>query len=61
MIFVVNNSSSSHTYNRKNDFLVLCEGDNFDINRSFGAPEKRFSINFSKSNRKFFLRMDKSQ
>ena len=37
----------SHADNHKNNFLVLGEGDTFGINRSFGAPEKMFSINFS--------------
>ena len=31
-------SSSYHANNRKNDFLVLDEGDTFGINGSFGAP-----------------------
>ena len=31
-IFGVNNSSSSHTNNLKNDFLILGEGDTFVIN-----------------------------
>ena len=35
--------------------LVLGEGDNFGINGSFGAPEKQFSINFSKAQTKFCL------
>ena len=30
-------------------FLVLDEGDSFGINGSFDAPEKMFSINFSKA------------
>ena len=39
-IFGVKNSSSSHTDNLENDFLILGEGDIFGINGSFGAPEK---------------------
>ena len=39
--FGVDNSSSPHADNRKKTFLVLGEGDTFDINRSFGAPEKK--------------------
>ena len=35
-------SLSSHTDNRKNDFLVSDEGDTFGINRSFGALVKKF-------------------
>ena len=34
---------------------MLGEGDTFSINRSFGAPEKKFSINFSKAKPKFCL------
>ena len=41
VIFGVVNSSSSHADNWKNDFLVLCEGPTYDINRSFGTPEKK--------------------
>ena len=47
VIFSVDNSLSSHTNNQKNDFLVL--GGNHD------APEKNFSINFSKAETKFDL------
>ena len=53
--FGVDNSSSSQTDNRKSNFLVLGEGLTFGINESFGSPEKKFCINFSKSNRKFCL------
>ena len=54
-IIGVDNSSSSHGDNRKDDFLVLGEGDTFFINGSFGALEKKFSINFSKAKTKFSL------
>ena len=47
-IFSVDNSSSSHTDNSKNDLFVLGEELTYDINGSFGTPEKEFSINFSK-------------
>ena len=40
IIFGVDNSSSSHSDNLKNDFLILGEGDTFGINGSFGAPQK---------------------
>ena len=36
-------------------FLVLGKGDTFRINGSFGAPDKKLSINFSKSKTKFCL------
>ena len=38
--FGVNNSSSSHTDNRKNKFLVLDEGPAYGINGNFSSPEK---------------------
>ena len=55
LIFAVDNSSSSHTDNLQNNFLILGEGDIFGINGSFGAPEKKFTINFNKANTKFCL------
>ena len=39
IIFGVNNSSSSHTDNLKNDFLVLREGTTDDINGSNSAGD----------------------
>ena len=47
--FRVDNSSSSHTDNRKIIFLVLSEGTTYDIDGSFGTPDKKFSINFSQT------------
>ena len=41
VIFGVDNSSSFHTDNKKNNFLVLGEGQNQGINDSIGAAEKR--------------------
>ena len=52
--FGIDNSSSSHTDNRKNNFLVLGEGDTFSIKGNFGAPEKKFSINLSKAKTKCY-------
>ena len=49
VIFNIDNSSSSHADNRKNNFLVLDKGDTFGINRSFGVLERKFSINFRKT------------
>ena len=43
-IFDADNSSSSHTDNRKNIFLVLDEGDTFHINGSSGTPEKNLIL-----------------
>lgn len=45
VIFDVNNTSSSHTNNKK-DVLALGEGPTAGINDSVGAAEKKFSINF---------------
>ena len=53
LIFGVDNSSSSHADNCKNNFLMLVEDLTYGINRSFGAPEKKFSIDFSKLNTTF--------
>ena len=47
IIFGVDNSSSSHTDNRKNTFSVLDGGPTYSINRSFGSPEKMLTVNFS--------------
>ena len=46
-IFGVDNSSLSQTDICKINFLVLHEGDTFDINGNLGVPEKKFSFNFS--------------
>ena len=54
-LFCAVNSSSSHFDNRKNNFLILGECPIDGINESFGLPEKKFNINFSKRNTKFFL------
>ena len=48
------NNSSSHTYNRKNDVLVLKEGPTDDINGTINAAEKNFNIDFSKAKTNFF-------
>ena len=54
IIFDVNNSSSSHSDNRKNNFLTG-EDPTFEVNGKFGSPEKKISINFIKANTKFSL------
>ena len=53
VIFGVDNSSSSHTDNWKNNFLALREGPTQGINDSTGAAGKKISINFSKVNTNF--------
>ena len=55
VIFGNDNSSSCHTDNWKNKFLVLGEGSSQGINDSTGAADKHFSVNFSKANTKFCL------
>ena len=35
--------------------MVVGEGPTFGINESFGTPEKKYGINFSKANTKFCL------
>ena len=55
-MFGVDNISSYHADNLKNNFLVLSEWDTFSIDGSFGEPEKKtknISINFSKTNTKY--------
>ena len=44
VIFDVVNSSSSHTDNHKNNFLILGGSLTYDINGSFGSPEKKLLI-----------------
>ena len=41
IIIGVDNSSSSHSGNGKNNFLILGNGPTFGINGSFGLPEKK--------------------
>ena len=53
IIFGVDNSSSSHVDNRKNNFLMLGLGPTFRINGSFGLSEKKISINFTGATTKF--------
>ena len=44
IIFDADNSSSSHTDNRKNKFLVLDEGDTCHINGGSGTSEKKLIL-----------------
>ena len=55
IIFGVDNSSSSHTDNLKNNLIILGKGDTSGLNGSFGAPEEKLSTTFSKANTKFCL------
>ena len=55
ILFGFDNSSSSHSDNCKNNFLILGEFPTFGISGRFGWPKKRFSIDFSKANTKLCL------
>ena len=55
IIFGVDSSSSPHVDNRKNKSLMLGLGPTYRINGRFDSMEKKFSINFTKSNTKFCL------
>ena len=58
VFFDVDNSSSSHVDNCKNNFLVLGEGPTDDINGTIGTAEKKIGINFSKKKEKILLYND---
>ena len=49
----VDNSSSSHSDNRKYNFIILGEGDTFGFNGSFGAPEKGLVLILVKQTQNF--------
>ena len=49
IFFRVHNSLSFHAKSIKNNFLVLGDGDASGVNESSCTPEKKFSINFSKT------------
>ena len=53
VIFSVDDSSSSHTDNCKNNFLELGEGTNDDRNDSVNATGKKYNIKFTKAKKKF--------
>ena len=55
VIFGIDNTSSSHTDNQKNKFLVIGGGTTKSLDYSISTVEKEISINFSKSNTKFCL------
>ena len=52
IVFGVDNSSSSHSDNFKNNFLVLGEGTTYGINGSFGSTEKILLLNLLKQAQK---------
>ena len=57
LFFGVDNSSSSHIDNHKNNFIVLGEGPANYTNDSPSAAKQKFSINFTKAKTKFWLRL----
>ena len=54
-MFYVDNRSSLHSDNRRNNFLVLGQNPTCGINGKFGEPEKKFCINISKASTKVCL------
>ena len=52
-IFIVDNSSSPHSDNLKNDFLILGEVPTFGINRRFGVSEKKLILVLVKQTQNF--------
>ena len=48
IMFGVDNSSSSHADNCKNNFLVLCKGDTFGIMEALGHQRKRLVLTLLK-------------
>ena len=54
-IFGVDNSSSSHIDNPKNNLSVSCKGRSEGINSCVGSEGKKININFSEANTKFCL------
>ena len=57
VIFGVDNISSPHADKRKNNFLVLGKGPTDVINGSVCAAEQKFSVNHTKAQTKFCLRL----
>ena len=53
LIFFGDNSSSSHTDNRQNDFLVLDKGPTDGINGSVGAGQEKLVLNLVKQIQSF--------
>ena len=51
--FGVDNSSSSHFDNHKNNFLILSEGSTSDINGSFSSPGKYLVLILVKQTQNF--------
>ena len=54
-VFRFDNGSLSHINNKEIDFLILVKGPTFLNNENFGTSETKFSINFTKAKKKFYL------
>ena len=55
IIFGVDNSSSTHFDNRKNDILVLSKGPTQKLDDTTIIAEAKYPISFTKSGKKFLL------
>ena len=56
-LFGVDMSSSVHIDNKRKDILIICKGLTQGLDDSTLAAETQYSINFSRSSRKFCLRL----
>ena len=57
IFFGADDSSSSDYDNCKNNFVIFYQSPSYGIDGSFGSPEKKFNINFSKGKIKFSLNL----
>ena len=57
IIFGVDNSSSTHFDNRKNDILVLSKGPTKKLDDTTIIAEAKYPISFTKSGKNFLLRL----
>ena len=53
IVFRVNNNSSSHPDNRKNNFLVLSEKPSYGINESFSLHKKNLLLTLVRQRQNF--------
>ena len=57
IIFGVDMSSSVHIDNKKKDILILDKGATQGLDDTTLTAEAHYSVNFSRSNKKFYLRL----
>ena len=57
IIFGVDMSSSVHIDNKKKDILILDKGPTQGLDDTTLTAEAHYSVNFSRSNKKFYLRL----